>query len=45
MKKAAQGRQFLFQEERNFAEVQYRNEHEEADEESRGDILNNRLSF
>ena len=41
MKKAAQGRQFLFQEERNFAEVQYRDEHEEAYEECGGDVLNN----
>lgn len=45
MKKAAQGRQFLFQEKRNFAEVQYRNEHEETDEECCGNILNNWLSF
>ena len=45
MKKAAQGRQFLFQEQRNFAEVQYRDEHEETDEESSGNVLNNRLSF
>ena len=33
----------LFQEQRKLAEVEYRDEHEEADEECGGDVLDNAL--
>jgi hypothetical protein len=40
---AALAPRLLFQEERDFPEIKNRDEHEEADEECRGDVLDYRL--